>query len=146
MRLKCLSIQQPWCDLILAGRKRVENRSWRTAYTGLLGIHASRGLQTWNRLGEDRLDQLCPGWRAGERPVTGAVLGVVDLVACVRYADLPAELRGHEFAAAAADNWCWVLANPRPLARPFPAAGNAAFFHVEVPDELLPGLGHPSVS
>jgi hypothetical protein len=48
MRLKCLSIQQPWADLIMSGRKQVENRSWawlkdrdwRREGSVLLGIHA----------------------------------------------------------------------------------------------------------
>src|SRR5687767_9624159 len=40
-RLMCLSVRQPWAELIVAGRKRVENRTWKTNHRGLLGIHAS---------------------------------------------------------------------------------------------------------
>jgi hypothetical protein len=29
--MKCLTIRQPWAELIAAGIKRVENRTWKTA-------------------------------------------------------------------------------------------------------------------
>ena len=40
--IKCLSIQQPWAGLIVAGDKDVENRTWKTNYRGPLLIHASK--------------------------------------------------------------------------------------------------------
>ena len=38
--MRVLSIHQPWAWLIAMSYKDVENRSWRTAYTGELLIHA----------------------------------------------------------------------------------------------------------
>lgn len=35
-----LTIKQPWASAIMAGLKRVENRTWRTDYRGPLAIHA----------------------------------------------------------------------------------------------------------
>ena len=40
--LRALSIRRPWANLILAGHKTVENRSWTTEHRGLLLIHAGR--------------------------------------------------------------------------------------------------------
>lgn len=40
--LMALTIHRPWSDLIAAGHKRVENRTWTTAYRGLIAIHAGR--------------------------------------------------------------------------------------------------------
>jgi hypothetical protein len=37
-----LSIRQPWAELIINGRKKMELRSWSTTYHGLLWIHAGR--------------------------------------------------------------------------------------------------------
>jgi hypothetical protein len=145
MLLKCLSTQQPFTELILSGRKRVENRSWTWmkdrdwAREGpvLLGIHASTKMAV---LADEDLDDLFPGWDEGDGiPVpVGSVVGVVDLVTICRACDLPEALRGHDFVNDDPGNWCWVLSNPRRLAEPFPATGNARLFNVDVPDERLP--------
>jgi len=37
----CLSVRQPWADLLVRGIKDVENRTWDTKYRGRLFIHAS---------------------------------------------------------------------------------------------------------
>jgi hypothetical protein len=36
-----LSVQQPWAELIISGRKSIEVRTWWTEYRGPLWIHAS---------------------------------------------------------------------------------------------------------
>jgi hypothetical protein len=145
MLLKCLSIQQPFVELIMDGRKRVENRSWtwmkdrNWAKDGpvVLGIHASTRMAVFN---DEVLDELFPGWDEGDGvtvPV-GCVVGVVDLVCICRPRELPADLRDHDFVNDDPDSWSWVLSNPRRLTETFAATGNARLFNVEVPDELLP--------
>lgn len=44
---RALSLTQPWATLMVTGAKRVETRSWRTPYRGLLGIHAAKGFPRW---------------------------------------------------------------------------------------------------
>lgn len=44
--LRCLTIHQPHANLIAAGAKTIETRSWRTAYRGWVAIHASMRLYT----------------------------------------------------------------------------------------------------
>lgn len=39
--MKALSLQQPWAELILQGRKTIETRKWNTAFRGKFLIHAS---------------------------------------------------------------------------------------------------------
>jgi hypothetical protein len=39
--MKALSIKQPWAGAVMAGIKRVENRSWTIGYRGPIAIHAS---------------------------------------------------------------------------------------------------------
>src|ERR1700728_1787959 len=80
---KVLTISPPWCDLIMGGAKWCENLSWPTKYRGPLWIHAA------SKVEEDEIR----AWReeAGydfrtESPFglkTSAVVGRVDLVACV---------------------------------------------------------------
>jgi len=40
--MKCLSIRQPWADLILKGKKKVEIRTWNTKFRGYFLVHASK--------------------------------------------------------------------------------------------------------
>jgi hypothetical protein len=39
--MKVLSIKQPWAELILQGKKKIEIRKWNTKFRGLFLIHAS---------------------------------------------------------------------------------------------------------
>ena len=78
--MKALSIKQPYAGLIIAGIKRVENRTWDTKYEGKLAIVATAtpdNAQAWNKArnmckkqGVDFPEALCS--------VNGAILGVVD--------------------------------------------------------------------
>ena len=43
MAMKTLTLTQPWATLVAIGAKRIETRSWATAYRGPLAIHAAKG-------------------------------------------------------------------------------------------------------
>ena len=43
--MKALSIRQPWAELIVAGLKDIENRTWRTDYRGPVLIHAGMKIE-----------------------------------------------------------------------------------------------------
>lgn len=141
--MKCLSIQQPWATLIVAGATRFEVRSWRTPYRGLLAIHAGRkmprdnlrlcrapAVATWlERLGYHLLADL----------PTQAVLGTVQLKECwwsgppdPPSAD-PADLRVM-CGNLPPEQWLWQFQEP--VAFPVPASwpGNLRIF--DIPDDL----------
>jgi hypothetical protein len=42
--LKCLSLKQPYADLLATGRKTIEIRKWNTSFRGLFLIHASKNV------------------------------------------------------------------------------------------------------
>ena len=42
--MKALSLTQPWAQLIAIHAKKVETRSWPTSFSGVLAIHAAKGL------------------------------------------------------------------------------------------------------
>ena len=108
--MRALSIRQPWAHAIFHLRKRVENRSWPTQYRGKLAIHVSKRIDFagCESLGLDP-----------ETLPTGCVVGIVDLVDCVR---------GYRSRWAKRGKWHWVLRNPRLLARPIPAIGRLGLF------------------
>jgi hypothetical protein len=146
MRIPCLSIQQPWAAMILTGEKPVENRGWtwmkdrdwQREGRVLLGIHSSTKRQIWSQLTDREKDKYVPGWRVKGSQQFGSVLGVADLLCICRPNDLPRKLRNHDSVNTDPGNWCWVLANPRRLASPIPATGQARLFYVEIPDALMP--------
>jgi hypothetical protein len=113
--MKTLSIRQPFAFKIMKGQKTIECRSWGTQYRGPLAIHASSK-------------------KCADQPdlPTGMVLGVVDLVDVVE--SRPKHAKGAcAKSLKAGECWCWILANPRPIAKPFVAKGQAAIFYVDVP-------------
>ena len=127
--MKCLSIRQPWAELIVRGVKDVENRGWPTEHRGALLIHAGR---TWDRSDFD-MGYLAPdalgddGGLAPEDCVFGAILGVVELVDCTLEQASPWHL---------GDCCGWYLANPRRFETPVPYKGQLRLF--DVPEHLLP--------
>lgn len=131
--MKALSIHQPWAWAILHAGKVVENRTWATTHRGPLLVHAAKSRASYDR--EKAFDWReiygtpIPSW---EELITGAVVGVVDVVACLRAAEAPP-------TPWAEGPWCWVLANPRPLADPVPFRGAQLLF--DVPDHLLQPAG-----
>lgn len=97
--MKALSIRQPWAWAILHGGKDVENRSWRTQHRGSLLIHAGA------REDPDARGQLLAiGLEVPDTLPLGGIVGVVDVVDCVR---------GHESPWAINGEWHWLLARPR---------------------------------
>jgi hypothetical protein len=76
---KAISIKQPWAWAIIEGLKRVENRSWPTNYRGPLLIHA--GLNE-DHLGWLALDRM--GIEFPDEVERGGIIGMVDLIDCVR--------------------------------------------------------------
>lgn len=48
MKLKCITIKQPWAWLIAEGFKTIENRTWKTKYRGTLGIHVGKSMTDLN--------------------------------------------------------------------------------------------------
>ena len=121
--MKALSIRHPWVDLILAGTKTIEIRTWATRYRGPLLLHASSAYGISERETAARLRLPAPD------PATlGAVVGIAELVDCrpVRRADwkcagLP-PLEGRL--------WAWVLAEPRAVG-PLPCPGKRTLFDLD---------------
>jgi len=79
MKMKAISIRQPWAWLILHGGKDIENRTWATKYRGPVLIHAGK-----------TIDQPAYHYVYGEYDIPprdeialGGFVGVATLVDCV---------------------------------------------------------------
>ncbi len=128
--IKALSVRQPWAELILSGRKRIEVRSWSDAYRGLLWLHAGR------REEEDA------GQHFGLTGLfTGGFVGTVTLLDILPFSvDRWEKWRSQHCVPGSppANAFAWMLGEPRRLTRPLPAAGRLRLFDVdEETDRLL---------
>lgn len=99
--MRILTIRQPWAELIIRGRKNVENRSWPTRYRGPIAIHAGMGFDQHEPRIRGQLD-------------FGAIIGVVQLVECAQRSGSPWGLRGQ---------WHWLLEDPQRLITPIQCRG-----------------------
>ena len=117
-RLRCLSVRQPWAELIIRGEKDVENRSWATKYRGALLVHAS-----------GRVDREAMRAHPLETLPTGALVGVVDVVGCTK------EVRSEWHIAGMHG---WYLERPRRFVKPIPLRGALGLFCL--PADALPSV------
>ncbi len=122
--MKCLTVWQPWADLIVNGIKDVENRPWATRYRGPLLIHAAA------RMTVSDLELIARKYgieldRSALR--LGAILRAVDLIDCRKKVTSQWHKRG---------KFGWYFENPRRLRTAIPYKGQLGVF--EVPDRLLP--------
>lgn len=139
--MKCLTIHQPFAHLIItpqselpvgAIQKKIENRTWSTSHRGQLVIHAGKSLQWLS--GKDWPTKDFAGM------TFGALVGVVDVIACLRLIEIGHGLYDEEFSWVKTHHhtegpWCWVLANPKRFEPPVVYRGQQGLF--DVPDELI---------
>ncbi|MHB1308734.1 MAG: ASCH domain-containing protein [Limisphaerales bacterium] len=105
LELRAISIRQPFSWLVVNGVKDIENRSWRTNIRGPVLVHASLNQ---SELASDTCDeaQSMAGIRLPDDFVVGGIVGIVEIVDCVRR---------HSSKWKEPTAWGWVLANARPL-------------------------------
>ncbi len=130
--LKALTVCQPYAEEIVRPSKWVENRTWYTAYRGPLLIHAGKS-RAWLMDTDDELEH-----RYGRRLEFGALVGIVNLVDCVRMADIEAGKYEAKYAHLMLPNhrhhvngpWCFVLEDAYRFNRPIPFRGAQGFYLV----------------
>ena len=129
--MKALTVQQPWASAIVAGDKRVENRSWPTSFRGRIVIHAGGRVDP---AGAAAL--AAAGVVVGEAP-GGALIGSVEIVDCVRVAErslFDADVDD----PLATGPWCWILRNPIRFDVPIACAGQLGLW--AIPDDVAQRL------
>jgi len=82
---RAISVRQPWAHAIAYAGKRIENRTWGTAYRGPLLIHASLSYE------EDAWDEVeeIAGMAIPDTLDCGGILAIADLVDVVTESDDP---------------------------------------------------------
>jgi hypothetical protein len=124
MKLKCLSIRQPWAWAILHAGKDVENRTWLTKYRGPLAIHASHGCTRGQYLAASAEIEKISGLKVPplEDLPRGAVVGTVNLVDCHgETTDNDWALGGHG----------WLFLSEPKACQPLPMKGRLGIFQID---------------
>src|SRR3954468_22513713 len=133
--MKAISLWQPWASLWLSPRKIHETRHWQTSHRGWLAVHAAKKIDEVDVAVLDLLvDEFGKDWKSALPQ--GAIIGAVDLIACV-----PADsVYGTHIGAEHCDDliagdfsegrYAWRRGEFRRLREPIPFTGLPGFFEV----------------
>ena len=125
--MKCLSVSQPFADLIISGKKTIELRNWNTKFRGEFLIHSPLKI---------RMDD-CKRLKIKKKFVIGAIIGKAQLYDVKQY-NLIKEIKSDQkfhFASKKFQNktFGFMLKNAKPFRIPIPWKGQLGFFDVNIP-------------
>ena len=124
--MKCLSISQPFADLVISGKKTIELRKWNTNFRGEFLIHAPIKI---------RADD-CKRLKITKKLVTGVIIGKAELYDVKKYDSLKEVKKDQKFHFAATNfqkkTFGFKIKNAKSLRIPIPWKGQLGFFDVEL--------------
>ena len=125
--MKCLSICQPFAELIIQNKKTVELRTWNTKIRGEFLVHAPIKIR------KEAYEKL----KIKEKLTTGAIIGKVELWDVKKYESLKeiqVDKKKHcSSTICHKKKFGFILKNAKPFRIPIPWKGQLGFFDVEVP-------------
>jgi len=125
--LKCLSISQPFADLIISGEKNIELRNWNTNFRGEFLVHAPLKIRVED---SKRL-------KINKKFVTGAIIGKAQLYDVKKYnsfQEIKSDKKFHlSLKKFQSKTFGFMLKNAKPFRVPIPWKGQLGFFDVELP-------------
>ncbi len=124
--MKCLSVSQPFADLIISGKKTIELRNWNTNFRGEFFIHAPIKIRV-----ED-----CKRLKITKKLVTGVIIGKAELYDVKKYNSLKEVKIDQKFHLASKNfqdkTFGFKIKNAKSLRIPIPWKGQLGFFDVEI--------------
>ena len=125
--MKCLSVSQPFADLIISGKKTIELRNWKTKFRGEFLIHAPLKIRN------DDAKRL----KINKKFVTSAIIGKAQLYDVKKYDSLKEIKLDQKFHFASkkfqTKTFGFMLKNAKPLRIPIPWKGQLGIFDVNIP-------------
>src|SRR5512133_3875500 len=123
--LKCLSLKQPFAELVIDGRKTIETRTWNTKFRGEFLIHSSK---TIDEKSAKKLNIDCC------RLTKGALIGCAFLYDVKKYSNRQQYVEDQDKHLT--DNFSppkygFFLKDARRLDKPIPLTGKLGFFHIK---------------
>lgn len=147
MRIKAISLWQPWATLIAIEAKRYETRGWANAYRGPLAIHAAKksdaDVAMVCQQSPYREVLAAAGYGRFEDLPLGQIVAVVDLTAIYHTEDVRGQLSQQELAFGDFSDGraAWKCENVRRLKQPVPTRGAQRLWYWTVPAKLVRPLG-----
>ena len=125
--MKCLSICQPFAELIIQNKKTIELRKWNTSFRGEFLVHAQIKIRK-----ED-----CVTMKINETLTTVAIIGKVELFDVKKYESLK-DIKIDKNKHFSSKNfqkitYGFILKNAKPFRIPIPWKGQLGFFDVDFP-------------
>ncbi len=123
--MKCLSLKQPYAELIVSGKKTIEVRKWNTKFRGHFLVHASKNIneEACKRL---KIDQA--------KLVTGAIVGKANLYNVICYGSKNSFLKdkNKHFAGSNYENpkYGFLVNQAKRFDIPIPIRGKLGSFNV----------------
>jgi hypothetical protein len=139
--MKALSVKQPWAGLIAAGIKNIENRTWRTNYTGLLVIVSSKlpaPAGDWQRA-RAKCESLGLAFPEALCKINAAAIGTVTLHYLIGYNERGRVVTDHPEKRKLNLEWWnrngfgWIFEGARVLTHPVPVTGRLNIY--TLPDD-----------
>jgi len=125
--MKCLSICQPFAELIIQNKKTIELRTWNTKIRGEFLVHAPIKIR------KEAYEKL----KIKERLTTGAIIGKVELWDVKKYESLKeiqVDKKKHYSSITSKKKiFGFILKNAKPFRIPIPWKGQLGFFDVDFP-------------
>jgi len=125
--MKCLSICQPFAELIIQNKKTVELRTWNTKIRGEFLVHAPIKIR------KEVYEKL----KIKEKLTTGAIIGKVELWDVKKYESLKEiqiDKKKHYSSTTSHEKiFGFILKNAKPFRIPIPWKGQLGFFDVNFP-------------
>lgn len=123
--MKVLSLLQPWATLVVTGYKKLETRSWTTAYRGRLLIHAGKGRGGAALAAAPAIRAFIPDFNSLS---FGAIIGEVTLHDIIRLPLAQGDpdaltLEEKAFGTYDSGRYGWILTDPVSYDEPIPATG-----------------------
>ncbi|MDO8641349.1 MAG: ASCH domain-containing protein [Nitrosarchaeum sp.] len=124
--MKCLSVSQPFADLIISGKKTIELRKWNTNFRGEFFIHAPIKIRVKD----------CKRLKITKKLVTGVIIGKAELYDVKKYNSSKEVKIDQKFHLASKNfqdkTFGFKIKNVKPLRIPIPWKGQLGFFDVEL--------------
>lgn len=125
--MKCLSVSQPFADLIVSGKKTIELRRWNTNFRGEFLVHAPLKIKLTD----------CKRLKISKKHVTGAIIGKAEIYDVKKYntkSEVKADYKKHLASKDFFDRkYGFLLKNVKAFQQPIACKGRLGFFDVKLP-------------
>lgn len=125
--MKCLSISQPFADLVATGKKTIELRKWNTNFRGEFLIHSPIKI---------RIDD-ARRLKISKKFVTGAIIGKAEIYDVKKYiskSEISSDYKKHFASKNFHDrHYGFLIKNAKLFRIPIPYKGKLGFFDVKLP-------------